>query len=689
MASLDRELILTGTPEKRFSVARAELSEDYNQTAAEQFFYTYCDQPLSFIMKHSREIFSETYYGYDFYLDLIKRYTYDPRVYAREAVKIRDYIDLAEKNKLPKEQIDKYYSLLELVTEYANSYRNLAYTMDAGARCVHGEELYSYIFDTIYELDKNTEENVDMQRCTDELAEAIFSVKPVYCKFPLAYIFCNKYPGYWGYLVENTRRIMNTKSTTPEMLADMERVQRCIKRMASDHVTCNHLQNMKNSELGYLWINIANKNDSKAIACCDKIVCEAANNVSIPVTPSIDGDAVTQIGLIMEDVEIREGLLCEKYNNLSRRRAIYEAAMEELPDYDSLESTADRLVYENLDDIVNTLEAELAYMEWEDDGTPNSVIARHIMTSKERADEEAKKERAKNSMFNGLVEQNNKKSVDEMSESELCDSIKEDIKLVGNMSPGDSASDEEDLMNTLKDVRTRLSKYTKEAEEKNYGRAKALCEDLEEEIKVLDPKYESVDDEIMKDIETFCEGFREDHEEPKKPRPDVATRIQNKALDRAAKDEERLAKHDEKAQKIKNAANAVAEAPKRVINDLKDFVAKFDKMDDNRRKEFLLKPGFRHKIIKHFKTALKFGMIANIKLAWLPMAALLQHCSNLKDKRIRNELAMELDNEIKICEEKINDANASGDNKSKYELMRIRDKLQAEKTRVRINSKYL
>ena len=52
----------------------------------------------------------------------------------------------------------------------------------------------------------------------------------------------------------------------------------------------------------------------------------------------------------------------------------------------------------------------------------------------------------------------------------------------------------------------------------------------------------------------------------------------------------------------------------------------------------------------------------------MPFLGLLKHCSNLKDKRIRNELAKELDSEIRICEEKITDANSAGDNKTKYDI---------------------
>lgn len=63
--------------------------------------------------------------------------------------------------------------------------------------------------------------------------------------------------------------------------------------------------------------------------------------------------------------------------------------------------------------------------------------------------------------------------------------------------------------------------------------------------------------------------------------------------------------------------------------------------------------------------------------------------SKQKDKRMVNELSAELDTEIRVCEEKIQDAGSRGDNKTKYELMRIRDKLKAEKTRVATNSKVI
>jgi hypothetical protein len=103
----------------------------------------------------------------------------------------------------------------------------------------------------------------------------------------------------------------------------------------------------------------------------------------------------------------------------------------------------------------------------------------------------------------------------------------------------------------------------------------------------------------------------------------------------------------------------------------------------------MLEPGFRKKAVRNLKLAVLYGGAAKAKLALVPVVAICRHFSKIKNIRIRNELARELDTEIKITEEKISDANAAGDNKEKYQLMRIKSKLEAEKTRVRLNTKYI
>jgi transcription elongation GreA/GreB family factor len=89
------------------------------------------------------------------------------------------------------------------------------------------------------------------------------------------------------------------------------------------------------------------------------------------------------------------------------------------------------------------------------------------------------------------------------------------------------------------------------------------------------------------------------------------------------------------------------------------------------------------------KLAILYGTAAQMKLAFVPVVMVCRHFSKVKDRRIRNELQRELETEIRVCEEKINDANANGDQKEKYRLIRIKDQLDAEVIRVKTNSKYV
>lgn len=692
MTGLDVEKILTGTPEKAFLAARKKLAEDYNSTTADDFFYSYCEQSLSFILNHSREIFSETYCGYNFYLDIIDHHTYDPRTYSSEAEKVRQYVDSARENKLPQSQIDMYDKLLERLISYASAFTNLSKCFEIAASSENGEEFIKLASDYLYDIDqkKKDGDSDDILLLMDNAAEVIFGVKNVYCKILMGFEFCYRNPKYIPYLIEATRSIMSDVGMNDD-IGNVQRLSDCVSTILKDDVVITMLSRMGGTGPGTImdyWMNIANNKEiatAHAAKLSENEVSEILNDAESENPISDDIDAVFQISESCESTD-KERILCAKYDNFTRLREIYEAKAE-------LASVYGGIILENAEDILCSIEAELAYMEWEDDGSPNAVIRQHIMTTKEREELAALNEKNKNTLHNSITTSNIEKENDIQNESELCDKIKAQISKIGNIDDMTTGGEnDENIQKLIKSARSELDMFRKEATTKNYKRALDLCKDLEDEIKVSDPMYESVDSALDKNLLMFLEDDddeKEPSEKPTKPKTDLATKIQNKALDHAAKDEERLAKSKEKTQKLKNAANAVSSTPKRVSDDLKKFVQDFDKWDDNRRKEFLLKPGYRHKIVKHLKKAITLGSVASVNLALVPFLAMINHCSKLKDKRIRNELAKELENEIHICEEKINDANSAGDNKSKYELMRIKDKLEAEKVRVRINSNYM
>lgn len=182
---------------------------------------------------------------------------------------------------------------------------------------------------------------------------------------------------------------------------------------------------------------------------------------------------------------------------------------------------------------------------------------------------------------------------------------------------------------------------------------------------------------------------------PEKPEGQgITTKIQNKALDIDAKAQKVKGKIGKGLTNLKNAGKAIISAPASIIRNIKTIISDWEKADENKRKELMLKPGYRTMIHKLFRTAIKYkiffaiGKLFTIKM-WIIKRVLLNNADKKRTLRIRNELAAELDTEIKVCEEKINDANADQNQKEKYKLMRLRDKLVAERTRVRTNSKYI
>ena len=181
-----------------------------------------------------------------------------------------------------------------------------------------------------------------------------------------------------------------------------------------------------------------------------------------------------------------------------------------------------------------------------------------------------------------------------------------------------------------------------------------------------------------------------DGKKPQAPKPkNLANKVQFSAMDKEAKQQRKMSIRQQKGQEVKNAVNAVTALPKNVIDSIKDQVKQLDEKDDERRKNYMTEPGFRKKAFRNLKVAIMYGTAAQAKLAFVPIVMMCRHLSKKKDRRIRNELIREIETEIKVTEEKINDANANGDTKEKYKLIRIKDRLDAELVRVKVNSKYV
>ena len=224
-------------------------------------------------------------------------------------------------------------------------------------------------------------------------------------------------------------------------------------------------------------------------------------------------------------------------------------------------------------------------------------------------------------------------------------------------------------------------------EESKDGKKKEKKDDDDD-----DDSHTETEDDFEDDEEENTSG-KNIHTNEKKPpitapKPkNLANKIQFKAMDAEAKQQRKLANAKIKMTEVKNAAKAVTQIPKNIMDSINQVAKDMETKDVEKRKDRMIDPGYRKKIISNLKKAVLYGSVTYVNLALLPVTLVLRHFSKSKDRRIRNELISELETEIKIVEEKINDANSNGDQKEKYKLMRIKSSLERETMRVKTNSK--
>lgn len=758
---LDRSAILAGTVRKSLGLAYQAMSENYTKETAENYYYEYCTLPLSLILEHSRKIFSDFYYGYDFYSKLVDMDLIPPTCYDSEIEKVDDLLATLEKSYYKGSEMYEKTAALASALEALREKR--MHLIDVLRRADSfqndpGENFSTLFFNQLYELSQEPDDYADL---LNNLISAVYDIKQPILTTVFGFILAMHEESAVPYLFEYSRIPLNYRNSpkTDENLTLTESwiyksrlIELTIGELMKDVDTLSELKEMDAPpEMIQLWEEIGKKNLSGQGLFTESAIADSFQRIRGKIVNSLIGnhsfDSPMTMASFFEDEDTNMRLQLVRYDNTCNSMAFVEAAMDFLKSSPNFESVSE--AYETHDDIWCGLWAnKQAFMEWEDDGRPNAVFRSRIKTHVELKKKKEEEEKDKTSMKKELDKEIDEKQDAIGRKRDLIERIEKEIEKVDSETVGSSGVYTDKV---IRDAGKAAKKFREELRDIKDGRDEILdkIRELEDSIETASTsgaKSESAEDGefepldfLRKDtFDMYMEDFREDVKKPinaikdrfkkkedkkdeegkedsgeketedskekeddkkdenteetnpvEKPKEDLPTKIQNKALDHAAKTKEKDAERMEKKQKIKNAANAVSEKPKEKLDDVKRFGRKWEKWDDNARKEFMLKPGNRHKIMRKFRTALLYGATAHIKLSYLPVIMLLRHYSKSKDRRIRNELSMELDSEIKICEEKIRDADMKEDREKKYELMRIRDKLNAERTRVRVNAKYL
>lgn len=138
------------------------------------------------------------------------------------------------------------------------------------------------------------------------------------------------------------------------------------------------------------------------------------------------------------------------------------------------------------------------------------------------------------------------------------------------------------------------------------------------------------------------------------------------------------------------------QAVKKVVDPMENFIHdtidKIKKADTNERRNMIIKGGVAPKVMRWLKRGIGLVVVGSAGatgavIAGIGLLAMIANDSYC-DSRERVKILRELEDELKIVEEKIDDSRGDENKQKKYELMRIRNRLQADIDRIKLRLKY-
>ena len=644
MPDINTERILNGTFHKRLvrGYEKLKSSELTNESALE-YQEIYKNESLSNILSESELIFKEPLHGLDFYKEVMTSDIIPLHRYPDEMYKLNSYME--EYGELmSEEQHEKYDSLINDIKATMESRKNeIMYSLRDHDELV--TTMITEMCDDLYAGKKSAS------------MSTFFSVAPI-----------EEQVLYGYYLLPR----VNSNRLSSLLYKEMTMTESCDSSIDSYTRT------------------------SKANVISSYLLEDSAINRDLKKNPNIN------LRLIIEE---------SKGENF--RSIVDEIFTERVSDYESNYTTPENAVmrmfedddyYENMQDdflttrLINAAKAkavlesvlDIVYTEYvnsSDDSKPTSCkivneLFNSDMTIKESVDALVEKVNSMEEIIKIALEDTEEEDGDSQSFFEYTrrgEATPVIRKTAGNLREEPFAPS---------NTRKKSADYSSEDDEDNEPPKKSSKSKKQ-------VKQQANDSEDVEDDNT--EAQPKSKKKPELQKQSMTRKIQNKAIDMDVKMQKRGAAAKQAATEVKNAAKAVLRIPGNILKSLKTGIEEWNTMDENKRKEKILKPGYRTKIFKSLKTAIMYGAIWEYKKYMVIVTFICKHtilhpffkASSERNKRLRNELTAELETEIAVTEEKINDASANGDKRQKYELIRIKKKLEAEKVRVSTNSKYI
>lgn len=721
MPVFDTNRIFNGSPEKVLSREFNNLKTDYSKMNALKYKMLYENADLSFILENSRLIFAEPMYGCNFYKNIIENVTLPFTTLEHEKEKLDGYIQ-ENVSKMAPEQKEMYESLLNTIDNKFFEKKNSINLYSAMVESDNTSELYN----ALYEYNKDPE-HIDASGMFEFFESEdvdIMNAMNAAISIPEAHSSLYKY--LTSCYVEDCKTEDDYKLNAYS--------HNVLSRMMKDKYFSEKVNHLGNVNLRHLILGIAGVKDTELM---ESAITEVEKKFVSNYSSS--NNSVNQMFNDIFNAEYYESVNSEeKLNNLKIEKAIVDVNLgfaildsyvKESSDMDNsiieqlcVESTEIEAIPQEIDKQIEMLEAFSNKLNGEindsilvcekyftNNGSANAIISKDIGFAAN--DDPSDKDNVKKDKKVYTPKRHIETSDEEDDDDE------DDVYDDENEPEADNALDDtEEKKKTIsreEAKKRRDDKYSKmEINDKDFDFNSVSSEVIndmnhmfESENKSSDSEEKSSDDDGEDDPSDVTLDNTVANNKPEKKglftrKPKYAKvdkpekrpffqRIQNKALDADVKFKKTVAQGKRTTQDMRNAGKAISKIPMNIVNAVKGTIDRWDEMDDNRRKEYILQPGFRKKYFKALKLALAHYVAFAINPLLNVVLFMSQHVSAKKDIRIRNEFLRELNAEVKVIDEKIQDAKENGDRKAKYQLMRYKEKIEAEITRIGANSKYI
>ena len=692
--SVDRNKVLYGNPMKAIRIKHRALTEKPSITRedARTYYEAYADKPMAFTLEASRYIFSEPISGLNYYKEYVENHVIPLFALREESAKVDDYISSYGQFFSPGTLV-KYEAVSEMLH---NKIKGLQNSIVLSEGVEKSDEMKKRIIDLYDGGFEAVEDTIPVKK--EPSSGSNDKPESIIAKFHKKVTSVKEEGGSDEVKVDNGKSMQDFDKEAEKLKKDAASVM--------DESVC--LESAYPDILYYMLEKDMCSEISRLIDWHFTIYPESVRSFKE------DADIV-----MMTNAMLRDSYISEKVNELSSpavSQTLHDVAsvsVRELMDTVTVESgDRDSVVYVDPLQAIRSMQMDKFIMEEVVD--PMDKLHRKLCSY--AVCESALNYKTMFENANWIVQESDDDDDDlftDIDDDDLERFILDSDDIADLMGGDDFELPEENCNESAGCAGVLGYRFYTERRRSNdpdsvdtQRRVVRVRDDEDEDKKKIEKKKESksanpskdLDDEELDDLDDLedeedekdkSKDSKSNKKKPADPGPAPKQAISSKAMDKAIKDSSKGNKLKDAAAEVKRTGMALMKVPKAIISALKRQIEEWEQMGDDKRKQKMLEPGFRKNYYNKMRHAIAYGVAFAINPLLDIMVFFVNYCNKERDARLRNELLHELEAEVRICDEKIRDADSGDDKKKKYQLMRIKDKLQAEIVRVRTNSRYI